>query len=54
LTRAAIRAVAMSNSSGVVMQGPIELAKSLPRPGPRLTSISRNWMSRALQSLKIV
>ena len=34
--------------------GPIELAKSLPRPGPRPTSISRNWMSRALQSLKIV
>ena len=49
-----VRAVAMSNSSGVVMHGPIELAKSLPRPGPRLTSISRNWMSRALQSLKIV
>ena len=50
-TRAASRAWSRSNSSGVAMQGPIELAKSFPIPGPMPTLISRSWMSRALQSL---
>jgi len=53
-TRAAIRAVAMSNSSGVARHGPSDVAKSFPSPGPRPTCISRNWMSRALQSLTTV
>ena len=54
LIRAHIGAVVMSIASAVVRQGPSDVAKSLPSPGPRPTFISRNWMSRALQSLKIV
>ena len=54
LIRALIRAPVASNSSAVVRQGPSEVAKSLPNAGPMPTDISRNWMSRALQSLKIV
>jgi hypothetical protein len=53
-TRAVIRAAAMSIESAVVMAGPMEVAKSLPNAGPIPTFISWNWMSRALQSLKIV
>jgi hypothetical protein len=44
----------MSIASAVVRHGPSEVAKSLPNAGPMPTAISRNWMSRALQSLKIV
>ncbi len=43
-----------ASSSAVTIQGPIEVAKSLPLAGPRPTCISRDWMSRADQSLKIV
>jgi len=53
-TVARISAVVASKSSAVTMQGPREFAKSLPIAGPRLTDCSRRWMSRALQSLKIV
>ena len=43
-----------ANSSAVTIQGPRVVAKSLPFAGPRRTFISRPWMSRADQSLKIV
>ena len=40
-TRALRLALSRSNSSAVAMHGPIELAKSLPTPGPMPTLISR-------------
>jgi hypothetical protein len=53
-TRAVMRADAISIESTVARLGPMDVAKSFESPGPRPTLISRNWMSRALQSLKIV
>ena len=43
-----------ANSSAVTIHGPRVVAKSLPLAGPSRTFISRAWMSRADQSLKIV
>ena len=54
LMRASIEALVISIESAVTRQGPIDVAKSLPNAGPMPTDISRNCISRALQSLKMV